>query len=413
MNPKKIMILAGGNDQAELIEELRRQLNGDVYIYLIDMNPNAKAVPYADEFLQISTMDRELVLKAAKEKHIDMILTACGDQPLSTMVYVSEQLNLPCYLNSKLVKELTNKKYMKKRMLDLDIPSSKHIVLKEGQDLTPIENLCFPLVVKPVDSNGSKGVKKVETKEELEESMKEALRFSLSGDIIVEEFNEGPEISIDVYIENGVAKLLSVIELNKIKENKSSFTILQSNFPPSFDYNPQKIVEIAQKIADGYGLKNTPLLIQAIYTDKGLRIIEFSARMGGGSKFKSIKHYSGVDIMKTYVSMVLGDKPHVEPDILVNYASMCYVYCNPGIYESINGLDNAKRYKYIDFYFTYKIPGSEIIKSDTSSDRVAGFMVSGKTKEEVNDKIHYVDNAIKVIDKNGKDIMKHDIYRTI
>ncbi len=85
---KKIMILAGGNDQIALIEELRRYFNGDVEILLVDMAANVRAIPYADRFLQISTMDKAAVLKAAREEKIDYILTACGDQPLQTMAYV-------------------------------------------------------------------------------------------------------------------------------------------------------------------------------------------------------------------------------------------------------------------------------------------------------------------------------------
>ena len=114
---KKIMILAGGNDQIALIEELRRYFNGDIYIILVDMSSSAKAIPYADKFLPISTMDKEAVLNAAKEEKIDYILTACGDQPLSTMAYVSAKMGLPCYLTEEDVKNLTNKLYMKQILM--------------------------------------------------------------------------------------------------------------------------------------------------------------------------------------------------------------------------------------------------------------------------------------------------------
>ena len=232
------MVLAGGNDQIALINELRRYFDNDVYIILVDMSSDVKAIPFADKFLQISTMDREAVLKAAKEERIDYILTACGDQPLSTMAYVSAQMGLPCYLTEENVRNLTNKLYMKRMMVDNGIPTSKFVSINKDWKYSDIENLTFPLVVKPVDSNGSKGVKKVENKEEFEIYLKEAFRFSLSGDVIVEEFNEGGEVSVDVYVEGNTAKVLSTISLNKIKQNKKSFTIVQSCYPPecSFSY---------------------------------------------------------------------------------------------------------------------------------------------------------------------------------
>lgn len=404
------MILAGGNDQVALIEELRRQIV-DVYIILVDMNPSAKAVPYADKFLEISTMDREAVLQAATDDEVDMILTACGDQPLSTMTYVSEKLGLPCYLTNDLVRDLTNKKYMKRKMSEYGIPTSKFITLKRGDDFESISPLSFPLVVKPVDSNGSKGVKKVSDIDELKVSMEEAFRYSLSGDIIIEEFNEGPEISIDAYIEGGKAKVLSVIELCKIKENYDSFTIVQSFFPPSFEIDRLEIENIAQKIADAYELQNTPLLIQAIQTENGIKVVEFSARMGGGSKFRSIMHFTGVDIMKVYVEMVLGGQPKVTPVCNINNASMCYIYCNPGRYTSIYGLEDLEKEGVIDYYYSYKIPGSEIVKSNTSSDRVAGFMVSAESQDELMSKIAFANQNIRILDDQGNDIMKHNLYR--
>lgn len=408
---KKIMILAGGNDQIALIQELRRQQKNRVYIILIDMNPNAKAVPFADEFIPISTMDYQAVLNAAREKEIDMILTACGDQPLSTMVYVSEQLGLPCYLTSELVTNLTNKKYMKRKMRECEISTSDFVILTSKDDIELANCLQYPIVVKPVDSNGSKGVKKITCIEELAPGLDEAFSYSLSGDVVAEEFNAGPEISIDAYIDNGIAKILSVVELNKINENFDSFTIVQSHYPPTFKLDEKEILDIAQKIATSYGLVNSPLLIQAICTKNGVKVIEFSARMGGGSKYRSIEHYTGVDIMKVYVQMVLGYKPIIEVHKRVQYASMCYIYCNNGVYENVTGLDELVSDQTIDYYYTYKKAGTEITKSNTSSDRVAGFMVSGHSPSDVHNKIQRADSIIKILDADGNDIMKHNLYK--
>lgn len=88
------MVLAGGNDQIELIKSLRKRYNG-IEIILVDINPNVRAKEYADKMLVISTMDMEAVTMAAKQEGIDLILVNCGDQPLRTMAYVSEKLNLP------------------------------------------------------------------------------------------------------------------------------------------------------------------------------------------------------------------------------------------------------------------------------------------------------------------------------
>ena len=406
---KKIMILAGGNDQCALIEELRRYFKGDVEVILADMSDKVKAIAYADKFIQVSTMDRPAVLNAAKVEKIDYILTACGDQPLSTMAYVSEQLGTPSYLTEQEVRDLTNKRFMKDKMVANGIPTAKHIYIDKSWD-GYLPDFTYPLVVKPVDSNGSKGVKKVFTTDELESSLQEAFSYSISGDVIIEEFKTGEELSCDFYVEDGVAKILSITASKKIKENEKSFTIVQSYYPAPVDYNEERVQEIAQKIADAWGLKDTPLLVQMIVNEDEYNVLEFSARMGGGSKYHLIQVLSGVDIMKVYVEMVMGEKPRVEPSKQWNNAIMSYVYCRPGEYVSLKGFDELKKSGDIHSYFTYRTAPSTIIKSDTSSDRVAGFLVVANSEEEVLRKLKYANEHLAVLDGDGNDIMRHDLF---
>ena len=405
---KKIMILAGGNDQAALMEELRRYFNGDVEILLVDMSDKVRAIPFADKFLKISTMDKAAVLAAARKEKIDFILTACGDQPLSTMAYVATEMGLPTYLTEQDVRDLTNKRFMKEKMVKVGIPTAKHIYIDKNWDGT-LPDFEYPLVVKPVDSNGSKGVKKVFEPADLEKSLKEAFQYSLSGDVIIEEFKQGEELSVDVYVEGTKAKLLSVTASKKIKENKDSFTIIQSYYPAPTDYQEEKVLEICQKIADAWSLHDTPLLVQMIQKGDSYNVLEFSARMGGGSKYRLIQVLSGVDIMKVYVEMVMGEKPKVSPSKQYNNAIMSYVYCYPGMYESMEGLEKLKEENVIRDYFIYRSPHSLIEKSNTSSDRVSGFLVVGDSEDEVKNKLAVANSTLKVLDDKGNDIMRHDL----
>lgn len=405
---KKVMVLAGGNDQIALMEELRRFFKGDVDILLVDMSDKVRAIPYADRFLQISTMDKAAVLTAAREEKIDFILTACGDQPLSTMAYVATEMGLPTYLTEQDVLDLTNKRFMKDKMVQSGIPTAKHIYINKGWD-GKLPDFEYPLVVKPVDSNGSKGVKKVFTPDDLSKSLEEAFRYSLSGDVIIEEFKQGEELSVDVYVEGTTAKLLSVTASKKIQENKDSFTIIQSYYPAPTDYKEERVLEICQKIADAWHLHDTPLLVQMIQKGDSYNVLEFSARMGGGSKYRLIQVLSGVDIMKVYVEMVMGEKPHVDPQKQYNNAIMSYIYCYPGVYKSVEGLDELKADGVILDWFIYRGPDSIIEKSNTSSDRAAGFLVVGNSEAEVKEKLATANSRLKVLNDKGEDFMRHDL----
>ena len=169
------------------------------------------------------------------------------------------------------------------------------------------------------------------------------------------------------------------------------------------------MLEICQKIANAWHLHDTPLLVQMIQKGDSYNVLEFSARMGGGSKYRLIQVLSGVDIMKVYVEMVMGEKPHVEPSKQYNNAIMSYIYCYPGVYQSVEGLEDLKARKVILDWFIYRGPYSLIEKSNTSSDRAAGFLVVGDTQEEVETKLQIANKTLRVLDSTGKDIMRHDL----
>lgn len=406
----KIMVLAGGNDQIALIKELKRYYNNNVEVILIDQSSNVRAIEFSDRFIPISTMDREAVLSAAKTEKIDYILTACGDQPLSTMAYVSAQLGLPSYLTEEEVMYLTNKIYMKERMIQNNIPTARHICIDENWTIENIPSLNYPIVVKPVDSNGSKGVKKVFDNKDLEVSINEAFSYSISKNVIIEEFKAGEELSVDIYVEGKCAKLLAVTCSKKIKENSKSFTIVQSYYPAPVQYCEERVLQIAQQIVDVFNLHDTPLLVQMIVNEDDYNVIEFSARMGGGSKYRLIDVLSGVNIMKVYVEMVMGEHPSVNPKKQYNNAIMSYIYCSAGNFSELKNVDKLLEQRVIKEFFLYKMPNSIIEKSDTSSDRVAGFLVVGDSHEEVQNKLDLANAQLRVINELGEDIMRHDLF---
>ncbi|MDR0603728.1 MAG: ATP-grasp domain-containing protein [Bacteroidales bacterium] len=401
----KILVLAGGSDQIALINELKRRRHE---VILVDYFDNPPAKPFADKHIVSSTLDVENVTKIAIEEHVRLITTACTDQALLTVAQISEALSLPCYISYQTALNVTNKAYMKKMLLDNNISTAKYKIAGDI-NIKSFESFSFPIVVKPVDCNSSNGVTKVYNKSELSNALEKAISLSRTNTAIVEEFQEGVEISADFYIENNTVKLLSVTGSTKIK-GIHSFTIIQSYYPAITHEKEEMLLHIARQIANAFDLKNTPLLVQLIEKDDCFCVIEFSARMGGGSKYKLIQTLSGVDIMKVYVDLILGNKPFVNPHKQVEYALINYIYCTPGKFVKIKGIEELKQKGVIDEYFLYKTEGMEIFKAETSSDRVAGFLITSQHKDLLDYKLRLCDENIQVLNEHGKDIMIHDIY---
>lgn len=407
----KILVLAGGFDQIALIKELQSRGHDVILADYLD-NPPAKC--FVSHHFQISTLDEYAVLNLAKKEKVDLITTACTDQALLTVASVSKKIGLPCYIDDDTALKVTNKEYMKQTFINHGIPTAKSIILKNTNELVKcdLSSFRYPLVVKPCDCNSSKGVRKVESVSELNSAIVEAFDLSRSKRVIIEEFLDGTEISIDVWKDNEDAKVLSISASEKIKNNDNAFTIFKSKYPVSLSKVAMANIEsVARKICDAFELNNCPVLIQAVLQGDRVDVIEFSARMGGGSKYRFIEYMCGIDIMGTYVNMVLGDENQIiKPKYSNKYIEMVYVYAYNGIYNEILGMEQLIDNKIIDELFVYKEPGSVIEKHTTSSDRVFGFLVQRATEVELNQKITLAIETLDIIDNNGTSVMIKDIY---
>lgn len=405
----KVFVLAGGNDQIELIKGIRKRFK-DVEIVLLDMNPNVRAREYADRMLVISTMDFDKVLKAAENEKIDLILSACGDQPLRTMAYVSEKLGLPCYLTYQQSLNLTNKVYMKNLMEHGGIPTAKFRRFDINTEIS-CGGLTFPLVIKPADNNGSKGINKVYSQTEFDKAIAEAKKYTLSGDLLVEEFKIGEEYSIEAFIKKGEPYIIFASKNIKIKD-QNTFTICKNQYvselPQSLE---EKIKEIIKGIHITFKIDNIPLLIQMIYDGENVNVIEFSARTGGGSKLFFIREMTGVDVIENLLDITMGIAPDIRPQKKGDCAAILYIYTQPGIFCAVEGISTLQDKRIIEDVFLYKPYGSKINSSSYSCDRPLGLLIKAKDDKELSNKISMTNKTVKILDEKGNDIMRHEIFQ--
>ena len=401
---KKALVLCGSLPQISLINELKSR---GYQAILADMNANAPAVPYADRFYPVSTLDVDGIRNIAVEEKVDMILSVCADQMLLVVAEISEQLGLPCYVNYQTSKDVSSKEYMKDIFVKGGVPSSKYIV---RSTLTPddIIGLKFPLIVKPVDAYSSKGVRKCENYEELEDGFDEAVNVSRTDTAVIEEFVGGEEYSVDVYVENGVAKVLCIGMLSKTPQI-GKFVICRATYPSQItDTIKDKIADTAQKIADAFHLVDTPMLIQLKVDGERISVIEFCSRAGGGNKFSLIKKLTGFDVIAAVLDLTLGNKPHVPEyrnDIFVVDE---FVYCNEGTLDHVEGFEELHSEGLIDDFFIFRTKGSAFGEIKSSGDRLGYFSVSSKSQEELAKKHAEINSRIRAFSENGDDLIRHD-----
>lgn len=402
----KALVLCGGIPQIALIKELKSR---GIFTLLADMNENVPAKQYADEFHKVSVLDVEGVKNLAKEQKVDFLISVCADQVLQVVAEVSEALNLPCYIDFETAENVSKKSYMKRIFWENDIPTSQYVIMNRF-DAEKIQHLNYPLIVKPVDSYSSRGVCKVNSIDELTIAFDNAVNISRSKNAIVEEFVEGEEISVDVYVEEGKAHVLCLTNLYKIGED-GKFVINRSCIPARVSEDiALQISETAQKIADAFGLKNTPMLIQLISDGKKISVVEFCARTGGGIKFLMIKKVCGFDVVKAVVDLTLGIKPHVEKfEKPSTFTINEFIYCNAGTLDRLEGFDELLEEGIISDYKQFKASGTVFDKINGSGDRVAYFSIEADTLADLNKRHAAANDRIHAISQDGIDLIRHDL----
>ncbi len=401
----KALVLAGGLPQIDLIQKLKAR---GIETVLADYYNHPVARDFADKFYRISTLDVDAIRQLAIDEKVDFIITVCTDQALLTMAKVSEDLGLPCYIDYETARNVTNKAYMKKVFSENRIPSAKFVIAAELGEVD-FSEWNYPLIVKPVDCNSSKGVRRVESAEELRPAFKEAVLLSRTDTAIIEEFITGKELSVDVYVEGGKAIVLDITTSEKLKV-KDRFIIYRTWHPANISEKiKNKISVVAQQIADSFGIKDAPMLIQMLSDDENAYVIEFSARTGGGVKHFSIPRRTGVDIVSAVIDLTIGVKPHIEiRKPLTKFMVDEYIYCKPGVYDHVEGFDDLKESGVITDYYIFRWKEAVFDTVENSGDRIGGFTIQGNTFEELRDKHNMVNRTVKVMSITSKDIMQHD-----
>lgn len=404
---KKAIVLGGTFPHRHLIRRLKER---GYHTILVDYYDNPIAKDVADEHIKASTLDKEAVLQIARENNVDLVITTCVDQANVTACYVAEKIGLPHPYSYKASLNVTDKTAMKRIMQDNNIPTSKFYTIESIEEFKD-SALSYPIIVKPIDSNSSKGVRKIEKDEPKKiEYIAEALNLSRNGGALIEEFKVGQEVGVDCFIKDHKAHIIMTKDRRKIYHDTGSLQQIYGSMWPA-KLTPEQINEfksIAEKIADAFEIDNCPLMIQAIVTDDEINVIEFGARIGGGESFRIIQEMTGFDYIDQSINSFLGteiDLTRNDPNQMV---ADNYVYTTGGIFGEIRYNEGIERD--IMYQNSYRKKGAEIGSGISSNNRAGVFVVRGKNEDEIENKISRILSNMEIYDINDQPIMRREIY---
>ncbi|MDD2494717.1 MAG: ATP-grasp domain-containing protein [Tissierellia bacterium] len=305
---KKLMLLGG---LRYLIPVIKAAHQEGCHVITCDNLPENIAHKYSDEYYNISIIDKEAVLKLANSLQIDGIMSFAVDPGVVTAAYVAEKMNLPYAGSYESVKILQNKALFREFLTlnGFNVPKAKGFIsFNDAYD--KIDILKWPIIVKLVDSAGSKGVIKVDHKENLKEAFEYAKKFSFSKEVIIEEFIEKKGHSSDCDSFSLDGKLTSISFNSQYFDDEASnpYTPSAFSWPSTFTTNQEEELKSElQRLITLLDLKTSVYNIEVrIGNDNNPYIMEFSPRGGGNRLSEMIRYGSGVDLINAAVKGALG-----------------------------------------------------------------------------------------------------------
>lgn len=306
---KKLMLLGGLRYLLPVIEAAHKQ---GYYVITCDYLPDNIAHKYSDEYVNVSIIDKEAVLKAAREKEIDGIMSFACDPGVVAASYVQNQMGLPSFGPFESVEILQNKD----KFRDFLQQNGFNVPLAKG--FSSVEDAMeetywypWPVIVKPTDSAGSKGCTRVDKAEDLRPALEEAMRCSLSGHVIVEEFIEksGCSSDTDSFSVDGKLQFVSYNAQRFDERASNPYTPAAYSWPSTFtkeeeDYLTSEI----QRLITLLGLKTAVYNIETrIGTNGKPYIMELTPRGGGNRLCEMLRYATGVDMITAITRAIVGD----------------------------------------------------------------------------------------------------------
>lgn len=344
---KKTLMILGGSRYVLPLIKTAHELG--VFVITVDYLPNNIAHKYSDLFLNISVTNEEKVLEAAKRFHIDGITSFACDPGVKTMAFVSNKLGLPSVGPYESVTILQNKSLFREFLKENGFNVPKSFNYKDIKDLmTDQDKLTYPVIVKPVDSAGSKGVSKVGSEKELLKAGQLAFQNSLSKSIIVEEFIEkdGCSSDSDCYSENG--KLVFASFSDQYFDESSQNPFVPSGFiwPSTMKNDKQEeLIGDIQRLLTLLKMNTSIYNVEARISKNGKPyIMEVSPRGGGNRIAEMLKYSTGVDLIKKHIMDCVGlDSKDVNLKPLYHHNTAEIILHNneDGIFESLLVKDNS------------------------------------------------------------------------
>ncbi len=375
---KRILIIGASILQLPAI--LRAKALG-MYVGVADFNPKAVGIPYADEYFNVSTIDIDGVTEAARQFKPDGIMTLATDMPMRSIAGATKALGLPGISMETAIKA-TDKAAMIQAFKNNDVEHPWFYIVDNLAAFESVKGeITYPCIVKPTDNSGSRGVVLVQSESELLEAYQYSAGESRGGAVIIEEYLQGQEVSVEIIVLQGVPHVLQVTD--KITTGAPHFVEMGHTQPSRLPFDDvQAIKDLACRAVCAIGITNGPAHVEIMLTKNGPKMIELGARMGGDCITTHLVPLStGVSMIDATLQIACDEVPDIQPKFK-KASAIRYLNVPKGEIQSIEGVEDAEILPGVQQVSILKEVGDMVSDIASSGDRVGFVIVQADSAQE-------------------------------
>jgi biotin carboxylase len=395
---RTLLIVAAGPLQVPAFEEARAM---GIRTVAVDANPSAPGMSLADAHYAVDILDHQLVTQIARREQVHGVMTLCTDAPVRTVAQVASQLNLKA-LSSDAAANATDKRLMRRSLASAAVPIPRFFVAENLADaLQAAETIGFPLALKAPCSSGSRGVVRVESARELASAFNEVRRFQPNGSLLLEEWMEGPEVSVEGACTGHKVRVVQVTDKAIFS---GPFPVEAGHTQPSMlpSTTIERIRSVTNDAISALGLSDCAFHAELKITSDGPKVVEIGARLGGDRIATHLTPLStGVNLLRAAIMIALSDVPDLAPKLKRGAAVRYFHAPGCGVIERIDGLSQIESLPGLELLYAASErdgelrPGLRIGEVHSSLDRYGHVLFSGEDAAQASERAEYAASLVR------------------
>ena len=405
---KRLLILGGMQISCEIV---RKAQSMGIFTIVADYYPTEKspAKAIADKAIEVSVTDVDAVVKVIKEEAVDGVIVGFNDMLLPFYAEICEKSGLPCYGTKELFETLIAKDQYKALCRQFDVPTIPEYEIYDT-------DIKYPVLVKPVDSSGSRGITICHNYEELKTAVETGRNASKTGKVLIERYMDGREVTVFWTFQNG-NYYLSALGNRHVKHNQGMDVIpLPVGYTFPSVYLPryrEEVEENCKAMFRHLGIKDGMMFMQCKVEDGTCYVYDLGFRLTGSLEYKILERVCGFNPLEMMIRFALTGKmgeESIAEKAIPEFKTPAFnvsCLCAPGTIKEITGVEEVKKMAEVEDAVLAHVPG-ETIKEQMRgllaqiTVRVLG---SVSTKDDLLPTMQRIDNTIHIIGTNGEELL--------